>query len=442
MRMAGVNVGKVKVEGARPGRAHAPSPRSRSTTASRRSRPTRARSCARRACWGRPTWSSRPAARTPRTSPTAARCRRANVEDTVELDEVFRTFDPRTRRSTSRSGCTRPGIASTRRVTPRTSTTRSATRRPFFEDGADLLRPLDEQEVALRRLVRDTGRVFDAISREDGAAARADRERRGHLLGARLARRRAGRDLPGPAHLPARDARDGQPARAASPATPTRWCATCASRPTTWRRRCATSATCRPTSRSCSATSTRWWTPRRPACRRPSASSRAPSRCSSRPTCSCASSTRSWPTSPTPQVRSRQFLVARRRRARRAPARAATRATARASTTCRSSAIIDGRSLAAARADRPPWERGNAYVAPNAYDRAIPLGVIESFDCDPNGGEQRNPSGVGRATPSRPASWRRRSSSRTRSTRACGAGQAPRGAGARRAPRATRRRRP
>ena len=39
---------------------------------------------------------------------------------------------------------------------------------PFFEGGADLLRPLDEQEVALRRVVRDTGRAFHAISREDG----------------------------------------------------------------------------------------------------------------------------------------------------------------------------------------------------------------------------------------------------------------------------------
>jgi hypothetical protein len=55
-------------------------------------------------------------------------------------------------------------------------------------------------------------------------------------------------------------------------------------------------------------------------------------------------------------------------------------------------AMIDSRSLQQ-RATRPPWERGNSYLAPNAYDRAIPLGVIESFDCNPNGGEQRDPSG-------------------------------------------------
>jgi phospholipid/cholesterol/gamma-HCH transport system substrate-binding protein len=40
---------------------------------------------------------------------------------------------------------------------------------------------------------------------------------------------------------------------------------------------------------------------------------------------------------------------------------------------------------------RPPWDRGNAYLAPNARSRAIGLGVIESFDCRPSGGEVRDP---------------------------------------------------
>ena len=55
-------------------------------------------------------------------------------------------------------------------------------------------------------------------------------------------------------------------------------------------------------------------------------------------------------------------------------------------------AIIDGRSFES-RPTRPPWERANAYIAPNAYDRATPLGVIESFDCKNNGGEQRDGGG-------------------------------------------------
>jgi phospholipid/cholesterol/gamma-HCH transport system substrate-binding protein len=43
----------------------------------------------------------------------------------------------------------------------------------------------------------------------------------------------------------------------------------------------------------------------------------------------------------------------------------------------------------------PTWARGGAYPAPNARDRAMPLGVIESFDCHDTGqpglGTKRNP---------------------------------------------------
>jgi phospholipid/cholesterol/gamma-HCH transport system substrate-binding protein len=47
------------------------------------------------------------------------------------------------------------------------------------------------------------------------------------------------------------------------------------------------------------------------------------------------------------------------------------------------------------RTNRPATERANAYLAPNAYNRAVPLGVIESFDCKPTGGEIKNPSDTG-----------------------------------------------
>ncbi|MBN1528204.1 MAG: MCE family protein [Thermoleophilaceae bacterium] len=57
------------------------------------------------------------------------------------------------------------------------------------------------------------------------------------------------------------------------------------------------------------------------------------------------------------------------------------------------SAIIDSRSLQR-RTSRPAYERANAYVAPNAWERSIGLGAIEAFDCDPSGGERRNPSGT------------------------------------------------
>jgi virulence factor Mce-like protein len=58
--------------------------------------------------------------------------------------------------------------------------------------------------------------------------------------------------------------------------------------------------------------------------------------------------------------------------------------------------IIGSKSLSLQSTSVPPWVRGNAYVAPNTYDRALPLGMTESFDCTNTGlpgmGTQRNPS--------------------------------------------------
>ena len=58
-------------------------------------------------------------------------------------------------------------------------------------------------------------------------------------------------------------------------------------------------------------------------------------------------------------------------------------------------AIIDGRSLGSAARRGRRGSAANSYIAPNAYDRAIPLGAIESFDCKPRGGEKRNATGSG-----------------------------------------------
>jgi virulence factor Mce-like protein len=40
---------------------------------------------------------------------------------------------------------------------------------------------------------------------------------------------------------------------------------------------------------------------------------------------------------------------------------------------------------------RPSYERGNAYGLPNYLKRSRPLGIVESFDCKPSGGEQPEP---------------------------------------------------
>ncbi len=53
-------------------------------------------------------------------------------------------------------------------------------------------------------------------------------------------------------------------------------------------------------------------------------------------------------------------------------------------------ALIDAQSFRQT-TSRPPDDRGNTYVAPNAYRRANPLGTLESGDCDNVGGGQPNP---------------------------------------------------
>ena len=93
----------------------------------------------------------------------------AQVAPTVELDEIFRAFDPKTRRAFSSwldaqgRGVEKSGEDLNRSLAALT---------PFAEDVDDVLRILRRQDVATRGLVRDTGEVFNALS-----------ERRGQLSG-------------------------------------------------------------------------------------------------------------------------------------------------------------------------------------------------------------------------------------------------------------------
>jgi virulence factor Mce-like protein len=316
--------------------------------------------------------------------------RLANVQETVELDEVFRAFDARTRRY-FQEWLHEAGIASTGQFASDLNDS-LGNAAPFFEDGADLLRPLDEQEVALRRLVRDTGRVFHAISREDGQlrglivngdatfsalASRDDalaetfqilptflRETRttvGRLE--RFARNTDPlvRDLREPADdlAPAlRDLGDLSPDleklfRNVDPLV------------------------------DASATGV-------PAAERflegaePLLESTHGFLGELNPILAYLSFSRQ-------QIG--QFLSL---------GASSLGGTGQGGYQGRGAgehyltqlAMIDSRSLQQ-RATLPPWDRGNAYVAPNAYARATPLGVVESFDCNANGGEQRDPSGTG-----------------------------------------------
>ena len=87
------------------------------------------------------------------------------VSPTVELDEIFRGFPPKTRRAFS-SWLSEQGRAVNEGGEDLNNALGLLT--PFAEDVTDVLKVLDEQEEATRGLVRDTGVVFDALSARQG----------------------------------------------------------------------------------------------------------------------------------------------------------------------------------------------------------------------------------------------------------------------------------
>ncbi|MEA2330804.1 MAG: phospholipid/cholesterol/gamma-HCH transport system substrate-binding protein [Thermoleophilaceae bacterium] len=389
VRMAGVNVGKVKATELGPG--------ARTTVAEieldSRFAPLKADARAilrQKSLLGETYVELAPGSGTGPNLDDGGTLRRANVQETVELDEVFQAFDPRTRHY-FQEWLHEAGIASTGSFASDLNDS-LGNAAPFFRDGADLLRPLDEQEVALRRVVRDTGRVFRAISREDGQlrglvvngdatfAALASRDdalaetfevlptflRETRATVGRLERFARDtdplvRDLRAPADDLAptlRDLGDLAPDlehlfREVDPLV------------------------------DASTTGV-------PAAERflegaePLLESTHVFMPELNPILAYLSYSRT-------QVS--QFL---------STGAGALAGTGEGGYQSRGAgehylpqvAIIDSRSLQQ-RATRPPWERANAYIAPNAYQRAVPLGVIESFDCNPNGGEQRDPAGAG-----------------------------------------------
>jgi phospholipid/cholesterol/gamma-HCH transport system substrate-binding protein len=96
-----------------------------------------------------------------------ARLASSQVEPTVELDEIFSAFDRPTREAF------RDWVAELRRASSgraAESLNDALGNLPGFAvDGAELLRTLDEQRLAVRGLVRNTGEVFGAINEREGA---------------------------------------------------------------------------------------------------------------------------------------------------------------------------------------------------------------------------------------------------------------------------------
>ena len=90
------------------------------------------------------------------------------VAETVELDEILQTYDPDTRRA-FQIWQRQLGIAVGRRGEDLSN---AINRLPqFTESGADLLEVLDEQQDAVRGLVRDTGAVYGALTQDESQLA-------------------------------------------------------------------------------------------------------------------------------------------------------------------------------------------------------------------------------------------------------------------------------
>ena len=106
-----------------------------------------------------------PGHRSSGTLPDGGRLPRPQVLDTTQLDEVTRALDPVTRRDLQRL------VRELRLATHghAQSLNDALGNLPAFSDRTnDMLGLLDQQRGALRRVVRDTGTVLDALSRRQG----------------------------------------------------------------------------------------------------------------------------------------------------------------------------------------------------------------------------------------------------------------------------------
>src|SRR4051794_33014703 len=88
-----------------------------------------------------------------------------NVHRQVELDEVLRAFDPKTRKAMHQWLA---GMSAAFRGRSEDLSDVLGNLAPTAENGADLLSVLDAQHAAVRRLTSDTGKVFGAVGSRAG----------------------------------------------------------------------------------------------------------------------------------------------------------------------------------------------------------------------------------------------------------------------------------
>ena len=99
------------------------------------------------------------------TIPDGGQLAQGQVAETVQLDEILRTFDPKTRERFS-TWLDQQGEAALGNGEAINDALGNLT--PFAENTDDVLRVLRVQSAATRRLVRNTGEVFGALSERKG----------------------------------------------------------------------------------------------------------------------------------------------------------------------------------------------------------------------------------------------------------------------------------
>ena len=106
-----------------------------------------------------------PTKNTKQDIPENGRMRVGNVDQSVELDEIFRAFDPKTRKDFQRWMQTQSQAVDGR---GRDISDALGNLAPLAEDSTDLLEVLNAQQGAVTRLVSNTGVVFDALGERQG----------------------------------------------------------------------------------------------------------------------------------------------------------------------------------------------------------------------------------------------------------------------------------
>jgi virulence factor Mce-like protein len=103
-----------------------------------------------------------------RKLPDGGRLSTGQVADTVELDEILRAFDPKTREAFGTWIQTQAQSLDGRGPDLNAALGNLA---PFAQDTEKVLRILNSQKAGVRELVRNSGAVFEALSQRDGQLA-------------------------------------------------------------------------------------------------------------------------------------------------------------------------------------------------------------------------------------------------------------------------------